>query len=145
VTVFAGEGPRGLVDQLSRDAESLARSFAACLRTVQHPKMALAFDAVLVVGPEHGRVFREAGWSRDRLLGRLDELLQLPGDELVRGAGGIAEGLPAGVAGMTLPKFRPGGLLVVHAGGGAGLFSSIIAGWASGPTGSQPVTREVGA
>jgi len=144
VTVFAGEGPRGIVDQLSRDPESLARTFAACLRTVQHPKLALAFDAVLVIGPEHGRVFRESGWSREQLLGRLEELLQLPGDELVRGAGGIAEGLPAGVAGMTIPKFRPGGLLVVHAGGGAGLFSSIIAGWASGPTGSQPVTREVG-
>jgi len=89
-------------------------------------------------------VFREAGWSRTRLLERLDALLQLPGDELVRGAGGIAEGLPPSVAGATLPKFRPGGLLVVHAGGGAGLFSTVFAGWASGPTGSQPVTREVG-
>jgi hypothetical protein len=144
VTLFAGEGPRGIVDQLSREPESLARSFAACLRTVQHPKLPLAFDALLVVGPEHGRVFRQGGWSRARLLERLDELLRLPGDELVRGAGGIAEGLPPAVAGTTLPKFRPGGLLVVHAGGGAGLFSSIIAGWASGPTGSQPVTREVG-
>jgi len=144
VTVFAGEGPRGIVDQQSRDAESLARTFAACLRTVQHPKLALAFDTVLVIGPEHGRVLRQAGWSREQLLARLDELLQLPGDELVRGAAGIAEGLPAAVAGMSIPKFRPGGLLVVHAGGGAGLFSSIIAGWASGPTGSQPVTREVG-
>jgi hypothetical protein len=144
VTLFPGEGPRGLVDQLSRDPESLAATFAACLRTVQHPKLALAFDAVLVVGPEHGRVFRLAGWTRDHLLARLDELLQLPGDELVRGAGGVAEGLPATVAGMTLPKFRPGGILVVHAGGGAGLFSTIIAGWANGATGSQPVTKEVG-
>ena len=144
VTLFAGEGPRGIVDQLSRDPESLARSFAACLRTVQHPKLPMIFDALLVVGPEHGRVFREAGWSRTRLLERLDALLQLPGDELVRGAGGIAEGLPPSVAGATLPKFRPGGLLVVHAGGGAGLFSTVFAGWASGPTGSQPVTREVG-
>src|SRR5213076_3033870 len=31
VTLFPGEGPRGVVDQSSRDAESLARSFAACL------------------------------------------------------------------------------------------------------------------
>ena len=30
-------------------------------------------------------------------------------------------------ADATLPKFRPGGLLLVHAGGGAGLFSAIIA------------------
>jgi hypothetical protein len=145
VTLFAGEGPRGIVDQLSRDPDSLARSFAACLRTVQHPKLPMAFDAVLVVGPEHGRVFREAGWSRDRLLTRLHELLQLPGHEIVRGAGGIAEGAPTNLAGSTVPKFKADGILIVHAGGTAGLFSTIIAGWANGATGSHPVTREVSA
>src|SRR5947209_9271620 len=36
VTLFAGEGPRGVVDQLSRSPESLARTFAACLRSVAH-------------------------------------------------------------------------------------------------------------
>ena len=143
VTLFAGEGPRGIVDQLSREPESLARTFAACLRTVQHPKLPFVFDALLVVGPEHGRVFREAGWSRDDLLQRLDALLQLPGAEIVRGAGGIAEGVPEHLGDATLPKFRPGGILIVHAGGGAGLFSTIIGGWANGATGSQPVTKEV--
>jgi hypothetical protein len=143
VTLFAGEGPRGIVDQLSREPESLARTFAACLRTVQHPKLPFVFDALLVVGPEHGRVFREARWSRDDLLQRLDALLQLPGAEIVRGAGGIAEGVPEHLGEATLPKFRPGGILIVHAGGGAGLFSTIIGGWANGATGSQPVTKEV--
>src|SRR5438132_7971899 len=37
VTLFAGDGVRGMVDQLSRDPESLARSLAACLRAVPHP------------------------------------------------------------------------------------------------------------
>jgi hypothetical protein len=143
VTAFAGEGVRGVVDQLSRDAESLARSFAACLRTVAHPKLVLAFDAMVVVSPEHARVFSDAGWSRERLLAELTELLTIDGSELVRGAGGIAEGLPEGFAGARLPKFRDGGLLVVHAGGGAGLFSAIIGGWVNGETGSQPVTVEV--
>ena len=110
---------------------------------MQHPKLPIVFDALLVVGPEHGRVFREAGWSRDDLLQRLDALLQLPGAEIVRGAGGIAEGVPEHLSEATLPKFRPGGILVVHAGGGAGLFSTIIGGWANGATGSQPVTKEV--
>jgi len=143
VTLFAGEGPRGVVDQLSRTPESLARSFAACLRTVAHPKLPMTFDAVLVVSPEHARVFREGGWSKARLRQELDELLQLPGAEIVRGAGGITEGVPEAFADATLPKFRPGGLLIVHAGGGAGLFSAIIGGWASGAVGSQPVTHEV--
>ena len=143
VTLFAGEGPRCIVDQKSREPESLASSMAACLRTVHHPKLPLGFDAILVVGPEHARVFAEAGWSRQRLEDELIARLQLPGEEIVQGAGGIAEGVPVSLAGATLPKFRPGGILIVHAGGGAGLFSATIAGWANGAVGSQPVTREI--
>jgi hypothetical protein len=143
VTLFPGEAPRSIVDQLARDPESLARSFAACLRSVHHPKLPMIFDAILAVSPEHARVFREAGWDKKQLVARLHELLMLPGAEIVRGAGGIAEGVPDGFANATLPKFRPGGLLVVHCGGGAGLFSSIIGGWANGEVGSQPVCREI--
>ncbi|MFZ9853263.1 MAG: thioredoxin [Ilumatobacteraceae bacterium] len=143
VTVFPGEGPRCVVDQLARDPESLANTFASCLRTLHNPKSVLAFDAVLVVGPEHARVFAEAGWDRDRVLDELHARLQIPGTDLVRGANGIAEGIPTHLEGVTLPKFRPGGILLVHAGGGAGLFSAIIGGWANGDMGSTPVTREV--
>jgi hypothetical protein len=143
VTVFAGSGVQPVVDQLSRDPESLARTFAACLRVNAHPKLPMAFDAMLVVSPEHGRVLRGAGWDRARLLAELDGLLRLPAGELVRGAGGMAEGLPPGVVADELPKFRPGGLLVAHAGGDAGMFSAIVGGWVAGETGSAPVTREV--
>jgi hypothetical protein len=145
VTLFTGEGPRTIVDQLSRDPESLARSLAAALRSVGHPKLVIAFDAMLVIGPEHARVFHEAGWSKAQLVERLGELLMVRGEEIARGAGGIAEGipLPAAAKAQPFPKFRPGGLLIVHAGGAAGLFSAVIGGWASGATGSQPVLREV--
>jgi thiol-disulfide isomerase/thioredoxin len=143
VSLFAGEGVRGVVDQLSRTPESLARSFAACLRTVAHPKLPIAFDAMLIVSPEHARVFRDAGWDKARLRAELDGLLMLPGSEIVRGAGGITEGVPEAFGEATLPKFRDGGLLIVHAGSTAGLFSAIVGGWASGPTGSQSITREV--
>ncbi|MGH9117100.1 MAG: thioredoxin family protein [Acidimicrobiales bacterium] len=143
VTVFAGEGPRCVVDQVSRHPDSLARSLAACLRTVHHSKLPMAFDAIVVVGPDHARVFAEAGWSRADLRDRLIEVSTSPGSELVRGAGGIAEGVPASLADVDLPKFRPGGIHLVHAGGRAGLFSMIIAGWVNGPGGSQIVTTEV--
>jgi hypothetical protein len=143
LTVFAGEGPRCIVDQLARDPDSLANTFAACLRTLHNPKLVLGFDVILVIGPEHARVFAEAGWDRDRLLDELHSRLQIPGTELVRGAGGIAEGVPEHLRDITLGKFRPGGILVVHAGGGAGLFSAMIGGWANGDVGSKPVTRLV--
>ena len=144
VTLFAGDGVQPVVDQLSRTPESLAKSFAACLRTVAHPKIASAADAILVVSPEHGRVFRQGGWSKARLREELDQLLLIDGEELARGHAGMAQGMPAAFCQGQIPKFRPGGLLIVHAGGPAGLFSAIISGWvASGPKGSQPVTREI--
>jgi hypothetical protein len=144
VSLFAGGEVQGVFDQLSRSPESLCESFAACLRTVAHPKIPMAADAVLVVSPEHGRVFRDAGWSKADLKDGIHRRLQLPGSEISRGAGGIAEGVPPEFSEATLPKFRPEGLDVVHAGGTAGRFSAILAGWvASGPRGSQSVTREI--
>ncbi len=140
LTLFAGSGWWPVVDQLSRTPESLARSFAAALRTVGHPKLAIAFDAMLIVSPEHGRVLREGGWDRARLLTELDQLLTAPGASLSRGVDGMAEGMPPGFEAVPVPKFRPGGLLLVHAGGGAGLFSTVVPGWVSGAGGSEPTT-----
>ena len=143
VTVFTGEGPRCVVDQLAREPEQLAQSLAVCLRTVHHPKLPFAFDAVLVLGPEHARVFAQAGWSRERVLQEVHDRLQMPGAEIVRGAGGMAEGVQEAFKDATLPKFRPGGLMLLHAGGPAGLFSAIIGGWVNGAAGSDPVTKVV--
>jgi hypothetical protein len=143
VTLFPGSGPSAIIDQLSRTPESLARSFALKLRGVGHPK-ALQWGAMLVVSPEHARVFATAGWSKARLRAELDALLLIDGDELVRGAGGIEEGFPAAlVAGKRVPKFRADDLCIVHAGGTAGLFSAIIEGWTTGDLGSTVTTCEV--
>jgi hypothetical protein len=143
VTVFSGEGPRCVVDQLSRTPESLATSLAHQLQAVHHHKLVLAFDAILVMGPEHARVFADAGWDRDRILFELHMRLATPASELERGAGGIAEGVPVGLGSSALPKFTPDGLMLAYAGGGAGLFSAVIAGWVNGDRGSKPVTRAV--
>ena len=144
LTVFAGEGTRCVVDQLSREPDSLARSLAASLQAMHHPKLVLGFDAILVMGPEHARVFADAGWDREQIVAGISAHLNRPGSALVRGADGMAEGLPEAFADApSLPKFRSGGLMLAYAGGGAGLFSEIICGWANGDVGSKPVTRPV--
>ena len=144
VTVFAGFGLQGVVDQKSRDPESLCRSMAESLKAIHNVKLAPSCDALLVICPEHERTFRNAGWSKARVYEELYRLCEIPGEELVAGAKGIAEGGPASLAGKSVNKFRPGGLLIVRAGGGAGMFSGIIGGWsAGGPRGSIPVTKEV--
>jgi hypothetical protein len=144
VTVFAGFGLQGMVDQRSREPESLARSFAESLKALHNVKLAPACDALLVVCPEHERTFRKAGWSKARLYEELYNLCEIPGDELIAGAKGIAESSVRALAGTTVNKFRPGGLMIVRAGGGAGMFSGIIGGWSQGgPRGSIPITKEV--
>ncbi len=142
--MFAGEAPQGFVDQLSRTPDSLVRSFAMRLQAVQHPKLIMMFDTIVVMGPEHARVFADAGWGREQIIAGISEHLNSPGSELVRGAHGVAEGVPESFADAeSLPKFRPGGLMLAYAGGGAGLFSQLIAGWVNGDKGSKPVTRAV--
>lgn len=109
VTVFAGGGVRMIGDESSRTPESLTRTLATALRPM---------DALLIVSPDHGRLFRNAGWSRSRLAATLEELV---------------------------PRRSPvcNGLLIAYAGGGAGLFSAAMEGWVGGASGSMPVTVEV--
>ena len=135
--MFAGYGLQGVVDQKSRDPESLAKSFAGSLKALSNVKHAPSCDALLVVCPEHHRTFRLAGWSKARLYEELYRLCEIPVSEL-------DEGRPSSLAGRTVNKFRPGGIMIVRAGGDAGMFSGIIGGWsAGGPRGSLPVTKEV--
>ncbi len=144
VTAFAGYGLQGVVDQKSREPESLARSMAASLKAINNVKAWPAADAILVVCPEHERTFKAAGWSKADLLARLTALTTGPADPLIQGEDGIAEGLGVGMRGKTVKKFRDGGLMLVRAGGGAGMFSGIIAGWsASGDRGSVPVAKPI--
>jgi hypothetical protein len=144
VTVFAGFGLQGVVDQKSRTPESLARSFAESLKVLFNVKSAPSADALIVISPEHHRTFRDAGWTKARVYEELYKLTQIPGEDLARGAKGIDEGGSPDRAGTMVSKFRPGGLMLVRAGGEAGMFSGIIGGWSSsGPRGSTPVTREV--
>ena len=138
-----GPAVRGRSARRASPSRSLARSpraFARCstrsCRSASTPSWCSA--------PSTRRVFKEAGWSKQQVKDAIMSHLQLAGSEIVRGADGIAEGIPEHLRDLTLPKFRPGGLLLVHAGGGAGLFSAIIGGWANGETGSQPTTRLIG-
>ncbi len=143
VTLFAGDGPTAVVDQKSRTADSLVRTFAECLKRVGHPKLVMGFDAMLAISPEHLRTFANEGWDRIRLRSELRALLMVNADDNLTGVGGITEGLPPHLAGMTLPKFRDGDLHFVHCGGDAGMFSAILGGWVSGAEGSEATTREI--
>ena len=135
----------GNFDQLSRTPESLTRSLAMSIKAIGHPKRAPGHDVMIVMGYEHFRVYDRAGWTRERTMKEFEAVLTMPADDLIRGVGGVEEGLPESMAGKTVRKVRPGGLNIVRAGGEAGLMSALIGGWAaSGERGSDLVTKEIG-
>ena len=160
VTVFAGEAPRAIRDQLSRTAPSLGASMGLCLDTVAHPKLHRMGEVLLVVGPEHARTFTRDGYSKTDLRARIQEVTArplrelLPDDECQKGMplGAVPsalrgpDGRPTPAALDTLfPKFgRDEDILIMVAGGTAGKFSAVVGGWASGAAGSIAVTVEIG-
>ena len=134
VTLFAGHGPSGAVDQTSRTPEALTRSLAGRLIATGHPDQ--PSEAMLVMTPEHQRVFADAGWTKQRFRDELDPLLMLDPSRALASISGDA---PSG----PIPKFRPGSLMIVRAGGNAGAFSAIIEGWIGGRKGSEPITVKI--
>ena len=132
VTLFQGHGPEAFVDQKSRTAEGLTKSFATSLVRMGHLRLTQSARAVLVLSPEHYAIYKESGWDRKRIERALYEATIRPGSELVAGKDGIGEGIPASRAGEQVPKFHEDGLMVVRAGGPAGLFSAILPGWLAG-------------
>jgi hypothetical protein len=149
VTLFQGDGVQGFVDQRSRTPEELTRSLAGSLLAVGNPKMCQSTNAMLVLSPEHYAIYRSAGWNRRRIEDELHNAMLRPRADVLQGAHGIGEGIAAnyntGRDDELVPKFWDDGLLVVRAGGDAGLFSAICAGWTGGRfrEHSQPVTREI--
>lgn len=145
VTLFQGDGIQGVIDQRSRTAPEITRSLAMGLLAVGHPKLAEFTNAMLVLSPEHHGIYRDAGWDRRRITEALHAAMVRPGSELVYGAQGVGEGIASSRAGEDVNKFWPEGLLIVRAGGQAGLYSAICAGWTGGRfrAESQPVTREI--
>ena len=145
VTVFAGYGLQGVVDERARTPEELAASFAASLRVSDNVNKFPAPDCLVVICPEHEITFMRGGWDKDRVRRELMERLTLPYDEVKVGAGGVATGAGPEWEGKMVPKFGEGCLLIVRAGGGAGKFSGIIGGFSPrSPVASNPVTKVVG-
>lgn len=145
VTLFQGDGIQGFIDQRSRTPEELTRSLARSLMAVGNWKLCEFTNAMLVLVPEHYAIFRDAGWDRGRILTELHAALRRPGSDVVQGAHGIGEGISPARRDESVDKFWPEGLLIVHAGGQAGLFSAICAGWTGGRfrDDSKTVTREI--
>ncbi|MBI4269561.1 MAG: hypothetical protein HY615_04445 [Candidatus Rokubacteria bacterium] len=151
VAVLAADAPLGVYDHQSRAPEDLLPTLAASLAVVSHHKATHWGDTLLVLSPEHARVFGEAGWAKADVRAWLHERLRRPVRDLVPGRDG-GEGLPAHVLAKfarpeseatPIPKFRaPENLKLVVAGGPAGRFSAVVPGWTF-PKASSLVFRRI--
>ena len=112
---------------------------------IGHPRLTQGARAVFVLSPEHYAIYREAGWDRRRIERAIFEATIRPGREILAGLDGVGEGVPPNRAEEKVPKFHEDGLMVVRAGGKAGLFSAILPGWLAGRNRLelQPVTRQI--
>jgi len=159
VTLFAGEAPRAIRDQVSRTARSLGASMGLCLESMAHPKLHRMSEALLVVSPEHARTFARDGYSKTDLRARIQDVTArplrtlLPDDACKEGMTLAAvpkalldpDGrLTSAALDTRVPKFRHDDDILIMVGGGtAGKFSAVLGGWASGAAGSTAVTVEV--
>lgn len=135
VTLFAGHGPSGIVDQTARTPEELIETMVGRLLATGNTRQ--PSEAMLVLTPEHQRVFADAGWTKAQFRAELEARLVIDPTHAEAGISGDPV-----TAGGT-PKFRPGKMLIVRAGGDAGAFSAIIEGWIGGRMGSEPITRRI--
>ena len=138
VALLAADAPLGVYAQRSRTPEDLLPTIAASMAVVSHHKMTHWGDTLLVLSPEHAKIFGDAGWKKDDVRGWLHDRLRWPVRELLPGREG-GEGLPEHVLAKfrdparetaMIPKFRsPENIKLVVAGGTAGRFSAIVPGW----------------
>jgi hypothetical protein len=141
VTVIGSDAPLSISDHRSRTPEDLgyilAWAAASAWSTHWWP---LAEPSVFVICPEHAQMFRDAGWTKQRLRQFMFEAVRKPARLLRRGE--TTPVVHAADPGALVPKWAsPEAIVLLVAGGEAGRYSAVL-----GPCtgmGSQIVSREV--
>jgi hypothetical protein len=140
VTVFAALAPHQVSNQLSNTAAGVLTTIADNMRisgsVVGQPQYAV------VIGGEHMRVIGEDGWSKADIKRFLFEHTQNSVAHLKRTNRVDGAVLPADETSMRPLVQGPDDIIVIAAGGRAGVFSAFIPGW-GGKVSSVSVTKEI--
>ncbi len=149
VSLFAAEAPHGVSEHSARTARAVLKAIAYALATVWSYRACLAYEALVVLGPEHVRTIYRDGFRKQDVRDFLFENTGVPlrcygeepGDGVLQRAMYkeiIIDGEPC------YQKFRaPEAIKIVVAGGTAGKFSAVLGSWSAGPRGSQMVTYPI--
>ncbi len=140
VTIFAAFAPHQYSNGLSATPEGVLATACAQMRisagTNRQPQYAMVFAG------EHQEIMKKGGWSREDVQKYVFEHTQVSVAELQRAI--MKPGTPTAESEKEMVNLvhAPQDLLVIAAGGRAGVQSCYIPGW-GGKNGSQSVTREI--
>ncbi len=149
VSLFAAEPPHGVSEHSARTARGVLKAIAYALATVWSYRACLAYEALVVLAPEHVHTIHRDGFSKQDVRDFLFENTGVPlrcysGEP---GDGVAQRGMYQEIAIDGEPcyrKFRaPEAIKIVVAGGTAGKFSAVLGSWSAGPRGSQMVTYPI--
>jgi hypothetical protein len=140
VTVFAALAPHQYSNQLSATPEGLLATACAHMKisagSGRQPQYAMVFPA------EHQTIMKNAGWAREDVQRYVFDNSKVSLAELKRLHMKPGEPTREDEQNMQPIVETPQDLLVIAAGGKAGVQSAYIPGW-GGKAGSQSVTREI--
>jgi hypothetical protein len=121
VAALAGEPPLMVSDHQSRGAEGILGTLARSMAVIGNHRADDLGDTLVLLSPEHARTIAGDGWSRTDVRRFLWERLQEP-----------------------VRKFRaPENLAIAVAGGTAGRFSAVVAGWPFAHAPSHLVLKKI--
>ena len=140
VTVFAALAPHQFSNQLSATPEGLLDTACGHMKisggSGRQPQYAMVFPA------EHQAIMKKAGWAREDVQRYVYDHAKVSVAELKRLHMKPGEPTREDEQDMIAIVETPQDLLVIAAGGSAGVQSAYIPGW-GGKAGSQSVTKEI--
>ncbi len=140
VTIFAAYAPHQYSNRLSATPEGVLDTACAHMKvsagSARQPQYAMVFPG------EHQAIMKKAGWSREDVQRYVFEHTTVPVAEFKRLNMIAGESTADDEKTLYSLVERPEDLLIIAAGGDAGVQSAFIPGWGS-KAGSQSVTREI--
>ena len=140
VTIFAALAPHQYSNGLSATPEGVLDTACAQMRfsagTARQPQYAMVFAG------EHSAIMKQAGWSREQVQQYVFDHSKVSLAELKRAHLKPGDIDPGDEREKMALVQEPTDLLVISAGGRAGVQSAYIPGW-GGKNGSQSVSREI--
>jgi len=150
VSLFAAEPPHGVSEHQARTPQGVLRAVSYALATCWSYRFCNAFEALVVLGPEHAKTICKGGFTKQDAREFLFENTGIPlrcyrendEGEGTQQRGGYKQIMIDGEP--SYQKFRsPESIKIVVAGGTAGKFSAVLGSWSTGPRGSQMVTYPI--